>query len=170
MARQDLELIPGESLLLQVNRHWLVLLAAAWKWVLGYLVIAVAAALVHLSGNNSSLRWFGLLGLTLALLVYLDVRYIIWRSENYTLTDERVIVRRGVIGKFIRSTSMSRVQDVTTRQGLLGRLLNFGSVEIESAGRDGAEVLTYVPNPQHFRNVLFERLHPELSRGGSAPV
>jgi uncharacterized membrane protein YdbT with pleckstrin-like domain len=170
MAREDLELIPGETLLLQVNRHWLVLVASVWKWIAGYAVILAAAILVHLTGSSSTLRWFALLGVTLLLLVYIDVRYIVWRSENYTLTDERVIVRRGVVGKFIRSTSMSRVQDVTTRQRLLGRLFNFGSVEIESAGRDGAEVLTYVPDPQHFRNVLFERLHPDLARGGSAPV
>ncbi|HEV3231729.1 MAG TPA: PH domain-containing protein [Candidatus Dormibacteraeota bacterium] len=165
MTRPDEDLIPGETHLLTVSRHPVVLLARTWKWVvLILLVVVVGAVFVNPQGGQlSNLRWFILAGLVLVLLVYLDVQYVIWRSETYTLTDQRVLLRRGVIGKFSRSISMARVQDVTTSQGLLGRLLDYGTVEVESAGQDGAEVLTYVPDPTRFRNLLFERLHPELN-------
>jgi uncharacterized membrane protein YdbT with pleckstrin-like domain len=165
MSKPDADLIPGETLLLTVNRHPIVLVERAWKWTLIILVTAVLGAVfAHPDrGQLHNLKWFIIAGLILLLLVYLEVQYVVWKSETYTLTDQRVLLRRGVLGKFSRSISMSRVQDVTTAQRLFGRLFDFGTVEVESAGHDGAEVLTYVPDPVNFRNVLFERLHPELN-------
>jgi uncharacterized membrane protein YdbT with pleckstrin-like domain len=159
------DLIPGETELLHVNRHVLVMVKRVLLPTVVVLAIVIAGALVRPTGQLGDLRWFVLLALLLGLFVYLDVQYIIWRSETYTITDERVLLRRGVIGKFSRSIGLARVQDVSTSQNVLGRIFDFGTVEIESAGKDGAEVLTYVPDPQHFRNVLFERLH-----GSSAPT
>jgi uncharacterized membrane protein YdbT with pleckstrin-like domain len=159
------DLIPGETELLHVNRHVLVMVKRVLLPTVVVLAIVIAGALVRPTGQLGDLRWFVLLALLLGLFVYLDVQYIIWRSETYTITDERVLLRRGVIGKFSRSIGLARVQDVSTSQNVLGRIFDFGTVEIESAGKDGAEVLTHVPDPQHFRNVLFERLH-----GSSAPT
>jgi hypothetical protein len=57
---------------------------------------------------------------------------------------------------------------VSTSQSLFGRLFDFGNVEIESAGKDGAEIFTYVPDPEHFRDILFEQLHgPNALRGAA---
>ncbi|MHB8509655.1 MAG: PH domain-containing protein [Candidatus Dormibacteria bacterium] len=169
--KNDADLIPGEALLLQVNRHAVALVGRCWKVALGALALVVAGGLLPLGDASlRNLRWFILLGVVLVALVYIDIQFIIWRSETYTLTDQRVILKRGVIGKFSRSISLSRVQDVTTSQRLFGRLLNYGTVEVESAGHDGAEVLTCIPDPGHFRNVLFERLHPDLGPGSSTPA
>jgi|ERR1700682_3450105 len=161
----DRDLIPGETELLHVNRHVLLMVKRVLLPTVVVVAVVIAGALVRPPGALADLRWFALLALLLGLLVYLDIQYIVWRSETYTITDERVLLRRGVIGKFSRSIGLARVQDVSTSQDLIGRIFDFGTVEIESAGKDGAEVLTYVPDPQHFRNVLFERLH-----GASAPT
>ena len=161
----DRDLIPGESELLHVNRHVLVMLKRVLLPTVVVVAILIGGTLVRLPRTLADLRWFVLLALLLGLFVYLDIQYILWRSETYTITDERVLLRRGVIGKFSRSVGLARVQDVSTSQNLFGRVFDFGTVEIESAGKDGAEVLTYVPDPQHFRNVLFERLH-----GSGAPT
>ncbi|MFN2462535.1 MAG: PH domain-containing protein [Candidatus Dormibacteria bacterium] len=162
---EDMDLLPGEIELLHVNRHWVVL---ARKLVLplavGAIAIGVGAAL-RLNPPYGTYRWFILLVGLIALLVYADIRYIIWRSETVTLTDQRVLLRRGVFGKYSRSIGMQRVQDVTTAQGFMGRIFNYGTVEVESAARDGAEILDHVPDPREFRNVLFEHL-----RGGVPPT
>jgi uncharacterized membrane protein YdbT with pleckstrin-like domain len=164
----DRELIPGETELVHVNRHPLVIVKRVLLPTLIVVAIVVAGALVRPPGSLGSLRWFVLLALLLGLFVYLDIQYIMWRAETYTITDERVLLRRGVIGKFSRSIGLARVQDVSTSQNLLGRVFDFGTVEIESAGKDGAEILTYVPDPQHFRNVLFERLHGSTPPTGAS--
>jgi uncharacterized membrane protein YdbT with pleckstrin-like domain len=162
---EDRDLIPGETVLLHVNKHALVLVRRVLVPALVVLAILVGLVLLPLGAPIRDLRWFVVLAIVLALFVYLDIQYIIWRSESYTISDQRVLLRRGVIGKFSRSIGIGRVQDVSTSQGILGRVFDYGTVEIESAGKDGAEVLAYVPDPQDFRNVLLEQLHP---LGGSS--
>lgn len=156
---EDKDLLPGETALLHINRHPLVLV----KEVLGPTLVVLAISIVLILIKFS---WFIVLAMLLGLFVYLDIRYIIWRSVTYTITDQRILQRRGVLGKFTRSIGIARVQDVSTSQSLFGRLFDFGNVEIESAGKDGAEIFTYVPDPEHFRDILFEQLHgPNAPRG-----
>ena len=164
----DKDLIPGERELLHVNRHPLVLAREVLVPTLVVLAIAIVLALVNFTGSLRDLHWFLVLVLVLGLFVYLDLRYIIWRSVTYTITDQRILLRRGVLGKFSRSIGISRVQDVSTYQSLFGRMFDYGNVEIESAGKDGAEVLGYVPDPQHFRDVLFEQLHGPAAPTGAS--
>jgi uncharacterized membrane protein YdbT with pleckstrin-like domain len=156
---EDRDLLPGETVLLSVHRHPVVILRRVLMPLLVALVVLIGGAFLPLPTTLGELRWFFLLILLIAFLVYLDIQWIIWRSETLTITDQRVLYRRGVFGRFSRSTGLARVQDVTTAQGLLGRMLNFGTVEVESAARDGAEVFDHVPNPANFRNVLFEQVH-----------
>jgi len=158
---EDKDLLPGETRLLHINRHPLVLV----KEVLGPTLVVLAISIVLILIKFS---WFIVLAMLLGLFVYLDIRYIIWRSVTYTITDQRILQRRGVLGKFTRSIGIARVQDVSTSQSLFGRLFDFGNVEIESAGKDGAEIFTYVPDPEHFRDILFEQLHgPNALRGAA---
>lgn len=165
---EDKDLLPGETALLHINRHPLVLVKEVLSPTLVVLAISIVLVLIKFSGTLRDLRWFIVLAMLLGLFVYLDIRYIIWRSVTYTITDQRILQRRGVLGKFTRSIGIARVQDVSTSQSLFGRLFHFGNVEIESAGRDGSEVFTYVPDPDHFRDILFEQLHgPNAPRGAA---
>ena len=163
---QDRDLLPGESELLKVNRHPVVMVRRSALALAIGVVVLVAGAFLPLTDSIATLRWFALLVVLLGLLVYLDVQYIIWRSETVTITDQRVLLRRGVFGRFSRSIGMGRVQDVSTAQGFVGRLLNYGTVEVESAAADGAEILDHVPDPGRFRNVLFEHLRGGTSQQG----
>jgi len=72
---------------------------------------------------------------------------------------------------FSRQSKMipiDRVQDCTTRQSLLGRMLGYGLVEVDSAGADGPEVLSHLPNPSSFRDQVF--VESEKRRSGTAAV
>jgi uncharacterized membrane protein YdbT with pleckstrin-like domain len=163
----DRDLLPGETALLHINRHPLVLVQEVWGATISVLVLSIL--LLIFGGALGALRWFLVLAMLLGLFVYLDIRYIVWRSVTYTITDQRILQRRGLLGKYTRSIGIARVQDVSTAQGILGRLFDYGDVEIESAGKDGAEVFTYVPDPEHFRNTLFEQLHGPNAPRVAAP-
>ena len=156
---EDRDLLPGETELLRVHRHPVVIVRRTALPVLVIVAILAVGALLPLLRPVATLRWFVELVILIAALVYLDVQYIIWRSESLTVTDQRVLYRRGVFGRFSRSIGLGRVQDVSTAQGPFGRLFGYGTVEVESAARDGAEVFDHVPDPVGFRNVLFGQLH-----------
>lgn len=155
----DRDLLPGETELLRVHRHPVVIVRRTAVPVLGILVVLAVGAALPLRPPTATLRWFVELVVLIAALVYLDIQFIIWRSESLTVTDQRVLYRRGVFGRFSRSIGLGRVQDVSTSQGFIGRIWGYGTVEVESAARDGAEVFDHVPDPVNFRNVLFAQLH-----------
>jgi len=59
-----------------------------------------------------------------------------------------LIEERGIIGKRIMSIWLDKVQDVTCKFGILGRIFGFGKIEIQSAGTYGKIVFGFLPSPR----------------------
>jgi uncharacterized membrane protein YdbT with pleckstrin-like domain len=158
------DLLPGERILASSCRHWVVLLRPMVTTV-----VAVASALVILAllPIAAELRLLLMLGAILVGLGVLNLYYWGWRAHEYVLTDQRVILNEGVLSKFSRSIAIDRIQDLTTYQGLWGRTWGFGDIELESAGREGAELLSTVPGPQQLRNAIFSQIEARRRQGGS---
>lgn len=155
------ELLPGERVLASARRHWVLMLRPVVTVTLLAAVAAAAAALLPLNGE---LRLFALLGVLVIALVVLNLYYWGWRSQQYIVTEQRVILNEGIVSRFSRSILIDRIQDVTTYQGLWGRAWGFGDIELESAGRDGGEWLRTVPHPQQLRNAIFAQMEARRSR------
>lgn len=149
------DLLPGERVLASSSRHWVVLLRPFATTILVIIVALVVLVFVPL---NSELHLFLSLGALLIGLAVLNLYYWGWRSHEYVLTDQRVILNEGMLTKFSRSIAVDRIQDLTTYQGLWGRAWGFGDIELESAGREGGEWLHTVPRPQQLRNAIFAQM------------
>ena len=159
------DLLPGERVLASSCRHWVVLLRPIGTTVLAVAVSLVILALVPISGE---LRLLLMLGALLIGLGVINLFYWGWRAHEYVLTDQRVILNEGIVSKFSRSIAIDRIQDLTTFQGLWGRTWGFGDIELETAGREGAELLSTVPRPQQLRNAIFSQIEARRRQGGSA--
>jgi uncharacterized membrane protein YdbT with pleckstrin-like domain len=159
------DLLPGERMLVRSTRHWVVLLRPFATAVLAMAISLVVLVLVPLAGE---LRLLLMLGVILVGLGVLNLYYWGWRAHEYVLTDQRVILNEGIVSKFSRSIAIDRIQDLTTFQGLWGRTWGFGDIELESAGREGAELLSTVPRPQQLRNAIFGQIEARRRQGGSA--
>jgi uncharacterized membrane protein YdbT with pleckstrin-like domain len=156
------ELLPGERILASSARHWIVLLRPVAVTILA---MVVAVAVVILLPIHGELKLFLGLAVLLAGIGVLNLYYWGWRAHEYILTDQRVILNEGILSKFSRSISIDRIQDLTTFQGLLGRAWGYGDIEIESAGREGGEVLSTVPRPQQLRNAIFAQIEARRRAG-----
>jgi uncharacterized membrane protein YdbT with pleckstrin-like domain len=159
------DLLPGERILARSCRHWVVLLRPIATTVLAGAVVIVILALLPIAGE---LRLLLMLGALLVGLGVINLYYWGWRAHEYVLTDQRVILNEGIVSKFSRSIAIDRIQDLTTFQGLWGRTWGFGDIELESAGREGAEMLSTVPRPQQLRNAIFGQIEARRRQGGSA--
>jgi uncharacterized membrane protein YdbT with pleckstrin-like domain len=157
------DLLPGERLLVSCSRHWVVLLRPIATTILTAVVLLVILTLLPLAGE---LRFFLMLGVALAGILVINLYYWGWRAHEYVLTDQRVILNEGIVSKFSRSIAIDRIQDLTTFQGLWGRTWGFGDIELESAGREGAELLSTVPRPQQLRNAIFAQIEARRRPGG----
>ena len=157
------DLLPGERMLVSSSRHWVVLLRPIATTILAAIVVLVVLALLPLAAE---LRLFLMLGVVLAGILIINLYYWGWRAHEYVLTDQRVIINEGIVSKFSRSIAIDRIQDLTTFQGLWGRTWGFGDIELESAGREGAEMLSTVPRPQQLRNAIFAQIEARRRPGG----
>jgi len=157
------DLLPGERILVSSCRHWVVLLRPIATTILAAIVLLVVFTLLPLAGE---LRLFLMLGVALAGILTINLYYWGWRAHEYVLTDQRVILNEGIISKFSRSITIDRIQDLTTFQGLWGRTWGFGDIELESAGREGGELLSTVPRPQQLRNAIFAQIEARRRPGG----
>lgn len=68
---------------------------------------------------------FLVLGVILLLIVWIRVK-----SRNYRLTTQRLFVRRGWLSRHVDELELYRVKDVTTDQGIMQRLLGYGTVTV----------------------------------------
>jgi uncharacterized membrane protein YdbT with pleckstrin-like domain len=164
MARQ---LLPGETLVLQEHPHWIVIL----KSLLAPIVILVVAVVIDFTVENTGIPNFRTIVTLIAVAIsvlWLIVVWIRWQSTVYTLTNQRIKIETGVFSRQSKMIPIDRVQDCTTKQSILGRMMGYGLVEVDSAGADGPEVLSHLPNPQYFRDQVF--VESEKRRSGTPAV
>jgi uncharacterized membrane protein YdbT with pleckstrin-like domain len=160
-------LLPGENLILKDHPHWITLIKSLAFPVLLLIIVAVADFSFLYSSGHHIRTYLTLAAIALALL-WLIVVWIRWQSITYTLTDQRIKIEMGVFGRSEKIIPIDRVQDCTTRQSILGRMLGYGRVEVDAAGAQGAEVLDHLPSPGEFRDQVF--VQSEKRRGGGSPA
>lgn len=135
-----------------VRRHW-ILLVRSLLVPAAILVLALALGVVGSIPGDLRLA-LTLLALALAGL-WLIVAWIRWSSASLTVTDQRVLLESGILNRTSKVIPLNRIQDVSTRESLLGRLFGYGTVEIDAAGLEGSEVLDHVPSPEVVRDQVF---------------
>lgn len=82
------------------------------------------------------------------------VIFLYWICINYYLSNLRLVEERGIIGKRIMSIWLDKVQDVTCKFGILGRIFGFGDIEIESAGTCGKVIFGFLPSPRKLQKEI----------------
>ena len=166
-------LLPGENLVLKQHQHWIVLVKSIWIPIVAVILVLIADFTILLDNYNAwglqpRFRTYLTLGVMALAGLWLIVVWIRWQSTAYTLTDQRVKIETGVFRREEKIIPIDRVQDCTTVMSLLGRMLGYGRVDIDSAGGTGGpEVLDHLPNPGTFRDQVFIQSE---KRRGVAPV
>lgn len=146
-----------------LRKHWIVLVSGLWlPTLIGLVVLFVAVALPLPIPQESRV-----LVTVIVLLIWgawAAVVYLQWASAELTVTDQRVILEYGIFTRTSKVIPLDRVQDVSTKQSLLGRVLKYGLVEVDAAGVQGAETFDYCRSPELLRDQVFI-LSEQLRRG-----
>ncbi len=86
-----------------------------------------------------------------------------WQTTRFAVTDQRVAYQSGFLRRRGVSIPLNRVNNVNFEQNLVARMLNNGTVTIESAGETGDSVFENIPDPE---KVQERHLRPGRSRRG----
>ena len=149
------QLLAGEMLVLPLHRHWIVLVKglATPSLVAAALLLLMDGALRDLVPGE--VRLLGTLLALVTLGMWVIVTWLRWGEDALTVTDQRVILEEGMLRRSSRVIPLDRVQDVSTSQTPLGRLLGYGAVSIEAAGLGSTERFDYVGSPEDVRDRVF---------------
>lgn len=87
---------------------------------------------------------------------------IIWEGrpflslvENYTITNERIKITTGLIGKEIENYELIRVQDIDIKQNVSERMLGIGDIAIKGADSSSPSIiLRNIHDPQEVYELL----------------
>jgi membrane protein YdbS with pleckstrin-like domain len=150
-------LFPTERYRGEWKRHWIHLatslaIGAGATVLLGYL----AGYLARVDNNGlvavAVVIWLGVIG-------WVAWRVVDWYFDRFILTNKRVMVVNGIVTRKVAMMPLLRVTDMKYTQSALGRMLNYGTFVLESAGQDQAlREIKHLPNP----NELYLRVVEEM--------
>ncbi|HVY34591.1 MAG TPA: PH domain-containing protein, partial [Caulobacteraceae bacterium] len=75
------------------------------------------------------------------------------------VTNRRVIQLSGVFTKEVIDSALDKVTDVRTEQSLLGRMFNYGDVEVLTASETGKNLFRMIAEPLAFKRAMLDAQH-----------
>ena len=90
-------------------------------------------------------------------------------NTTYLITNKAVYKKRGAISRQVKRVSVEKIQNTNLSQGVFGTYFDYGTVEISTAGSEGAEMrFRGVPDPRAVQEQLNRQLRD--IRAGESPV
>jgi uncharacterized membrane protein YdbT with pleckstrin-like domain len=164
MAYPQKLLSDGENVVFEMRPHWRALVVPI------AVLLAVVAGLVFLAsrigewlggdGAVASVSQWAVVIIALFLIGVFVIRpFLYWITTQYVFTNRRIIVRSGLVARHGRDMPLSKVNNVSFDVSVAGRLLNYGTLTVDSAS-DEALIINDVPNVEQIQREV-NRLHEE---------
>lgn len=145
---------PGERKILETRTHWVTIIEPFLLALVALIVFVILFFLVQsTSGLMTVVRWASGLFLAIALLIFF-YREVYRRRDIWAVTNLRVIDERGVFNLYSKESPLEKINNLSYYQSLLGRILHYGDVEIQTAAEDGATIYKKVTNPRLLKDTI----------------
>jgi hypothetical protein len=131
--------------------------ATAWALLIG-------AVLGGILAYANAYGWLGFGFLLAGLASFLAIMAPLWTTE-IGVTNQRFIYKRGWLSRTTQELQLRAIEEVNLEQGLLGRLLNFGRLELRGTGVDDIK-LPSLADPLGLRRALQDGMAAAAQPGG----
>lgn len=152
----------GETIVFELKPHWRALIIPALLLVAVVFIgtwLAIMWGSWFSGGLGSIGRWVIIVVGVSIIIVFALRPFLYWITTQYVFTNRRVITRAGLVAKRGRDMPLAKVNNVSFEISFFGRILNYGRLEIESAG-DEDLIIDDVPNVEVIQREVY-RLHEE---------
>ncbi len=138
----------NENVLVLERQHWFVWVP---RLIFCLILIAVISAISVLAAPFT--RGIGMFGLVLNIIpVWMFLRvFLDWVNETYIVTNRRIIQTEGVVNKSVIDSSLEKINDVVLSQSVLGRIMDYGNLEILTGSELGLNKLERIQSPVKFK-------------------
>lgn len=131
-----------------------VLLITHGSWTILILPVIIALAGIVGSYFIGFFDHYGWIAAVLGLL-YLFIRYAYWNTNIWVVTNFRVIDEVGLFSHAGKESPLDKINNVSYKHTIWGRLFNYGDVEIQTAAQVGATVYIKVNHPRRLQETIF---------------
>ncbi|MGO9006232.1 MAG: PH domain-containing protein [Beijerinckiaceae bacterium] len=143
---------PGEQVRRIAHRHWIIYHKAIFFALLAIIVFALGYA-------NDAYRFFAVIvgGVLSAVALVFFIRA--WFRQailEIAVTNKRIIYKIGFIKIHTAEMNLDKIETVVVDQSILGRLLDYGTVDIKGTGQT-MEKLREIAAPIELRNAIETR-------------
>jgi len=159
----------GEHVMVSARRHPLFLIGHLALYVIGGLVLIGVGVGIWTATNLPIIVAAILCVASLIPLAFAAVRFMAWRNEVYVVTNFRIIQIEGILSRRVFDSSLEMVNDILLTQSLIGRMFNYGTVEIITGSDIGLNKLDALKDPFAFKRAIVDARNM-LSDHGHAPV
>ena len=125
----------GEEVVFESRQHWFAVLVETWTFVIGAVVslaLLIWATTSDLRGVDGLIQIVALLALLVSL-AYIGLKIWSWRNQEFLITTRRVIKAQGIFNKEMGDSSLEKVNDARLTQSWLGRIFDYGTLDILTA-------------------------------------
>lgn len=155
--------LPDEKTVLISQKHWITLTGPViFLWFFIFLPFLVKRFIENTSwySNFSGCFWFLTTVYFFALWLVFFYNLMIYLLNTVIITNKRVI-KREQIGFFRYShseTEINKIQDISVKiKGPLATLLNWGDLEIQTAGSLNKFNFRTLPSPEKIKKIILEQ-------------
>lgn len=135
----------------------LMLVVAFWNSIFPSTGLPIISDLLSGSFGNIIMLIFVILAILFFL--YFIVRYLKWISTLYVMTNERVMTKRGILGRNYEDMPLRMITNIDVRQSVGQRMLGYGNVIFSSQSGSRDDVIwKYVPDPLRVRRLAQEAM------------
>jgi hypothetical protein len=164
-------LADGEVVSRRSRQHWLALLIES-RWAVAAfaigIVVLVAIFVVPLGGTTRDVAsWVALVAIVVGLIV-LFMHAWRWWAQDYLVTNRRILKVEGVFNKRSADSSLEKINDAVLSQGILGRLLGYGDLDILTAAETTTDSYRMLADAPGFKREMLNAKHAletEMSTG-----
>ena len=170
----DTLLAEGEVVVLRTRQHPLATIVdAKYPWLL----LIASLVLLFLSQNLQAgplrdIVGYAILAALVISLLWLGRIYWAWLSQDYIISNRRVIKVEGIINKRSADSSLEKINDAVLTQDLVGRIFNYGDLDILTAADVAVDQYRMLNRAPEFKRQMLNQKHDlegEFSRPMPSP-
>lgn len=145
----DEYLLSTERRVIRLRRHWAVVLPYLIQTLLALIIAFTLSYLLDGSGTYvwlvQNVLWYAALFVLVRFTYYL----VEWWVERIVVTDKRAMLTSGIFTTKVAMMPVSKITDMTYERSVLGRMLGYGTLILESAGQIQAlNRIEFIPRPE----------------------
>ena len=173
----------GEVIVVRSRQHWVALVTSALANGFIFVMSVVLGSFLNnqllntsINVGNIDLIDFVARAIQIAAIIgmlFAVVRFgwnaLQWWSEEYIITDRRVLQSEGIVNKRTSDSALEKVNDVVLVQSFLGRILGYGDLEIVTGSDIGVNQLTRLRDAVTFKTAMLDQIAALSGRHAAPP-